>query len=166
MRKNSYRLNYELAPFGIIMAEQNSLAQTVSELVESPGGQILVDVKEFLISRIKYIVGIFVLGVVIGFPLTKAVISWLIDPSRLPDDVNIIVVTPVEYILLQFHIATSLGAFMVMLYLFFEAVWRGLGNESVKQRIAELNLRPPSLGPTVIITLFSILGLALGGLFY
>ena len=166
MRKNSYRLNYEFAPFGIIMAEQNSLAQTVSELVESPGGQILVDVKEFLISRIKYIVGIFLLGVVIGFPLTKAVISWLIDPSRLPDDVNIIVVTPVEYILLQFHIATSLGAFMVMLYLFFEAVWRGLGNESVKQRIAELNLRPPSLGPTVIITLFSILGLALGGLFY
>ena len=66
------------------MAEQNSLAQTVSELVESPGGQILVDVKEFLISRIKYIVGIFLLGVVIGFPLTKAVISWLIDPSRLP----------------------------------------------------------------------------------
>ena len=166
MRKNSHRLSYVFAPFGLIMAEQDSLTQTVSELIESPGGQILIDVKEFLITRIKYIVGIFLLGVIIGFPLTKSVISWLIDPTRLPDDVNIIVITPVEYILLQFHIATSLGAFMVMLYLFFEAVWRGLGNESVKQRIAELNLRPPSFGPTVIFTLISIFGLALGGLIY
>jgi len=166
MRKNSYRLSYEFAPFGVIMAEQDSLTQTVTELVESPGGQILLDVREFLISRIKYIVGIFLLGVVIGFPLTKSVISWLIDPSRLPDDVNIIVVTPVEYILLQFHIATSLGTFLVVLYLFIEAVWRGLSNDSVKERIAELNLRPPSFGPTVIVTLVSILGLALGGLLY
>ena len=133
MRKNSHRLSYVFAPFGITMAEQDSLTQTVSELIESPGGQIIIDAKEFLITRIKYIVGIFLLGVIIGFPLTKSVISWLIDPSRLPNDVNIIVITPVEYILLQFHIATSLGAFMVMLYLFIEAVSRGLLNESVKQ---------------------------------
>ena len=36
------------------MAEHDSLAQTVTELVESPGGQIVLDAKEFLISRIKY----------------------------------------------------------------------------------------------------------------
>lgn len=148
------------------MGEQNSLTQTVTELVDSPGGQIVMDIKEFMISRIKYIVAIFLLGVMIGFPLTKSVISWLIDPSRLPDDVNIIVVTPVEYILLQFHIATSLGAFFVVSYLFFEAAWRGLSNDSVKQRIAELNLQPPSFGPTVILTILSTLGLALLGLFY
>ena len=53
-----------------------------------------------------------------------------------------------------------------MVYLFFEAVSRGLRNDSVKQRIAELNLRPPSLGPTVIFTLVSILILALSGLIY
>ena len=56
MRKNNHRLSYVFAPFGMTMAEQDSLTQTVSELIESPGGQIMIDVKDFLITRIKYII--------------------------------------------------------------------------------------------------------------
>ena len=143
------------------MAESEGLAHTMNELIDSTGGQIIRDARNFLISRIKFIVGIFILGIVIGFPMTKSVISWLIDPSRLPDDVNIIVVSPVEYILLQFHVATSLGAFLVMLYLFVQICHKGIKNESVKKRIKELNFKPPSFGPTIIITVLSVLILAL-----
>jgi sec-independent protein translocase protein TatC len=148
------------------MAEEDKLTQTMNELMESPGGQIILEIKQFFISRIKYLIGIFLFGIVIGFPITKAVITWLIDPSRLPSDVNIIVISPVEFILLQFQIATSIGAFLVTIYLIIEASWNGLKSPAVQQRIAELNLKPPSVGPTVILTIFSVFGLAVCGLFY
>ena len=148
------------------MAESDGLAHTMSELIESPGGQIVSDARDFLISRIKFIVGIFLFGIIIGFPLTKSVISWLIDPSRLPEDVNIIVVSPVEYILLQFHVATSLGALFVMLYLFVEICHKGVKNESVKKRIAEINFQPPPFGITIITTILATLILAVAGLIY
>ena len=152
--------------FGRYMAESEGLAHTMNELIDSPGGQIVQDARDFLMSRIKFIVGIFLFGIIIGFPLTKSVISWLIHPSRLPEDVSIIVVSPVEYILLQFHVATSLGAFLVMIYLFVEICHKGVKNESVKKRILELNFKPPSFGPTIIITILSVLFLAFAGLLY
>ena len=152
--------------FGRYMAESKGLAHTMNELIDSPGGQIVQDARDFLVSRIKFIVGIFLFGIIIGFPLTKSVISWLIHPSRLPEDVSIIVVSPVEYILLQFHVATSLGAFLVMIYLFAEICHKGVKNESVKKRILELNFKPPSFGPTIIITILSVLFLAFAGLLY
>ena len=148
------------------MAEGDKLTQSVNDLMQSPGGQILKEAREFLISRAKYLIGIFLFGIVVGFPLTKSAITWLIEPSRLPADVNIIVVSPVEFILLQFQIATSLGAFLVVVYLLIESSWKGLKSPAVQERIAELILKPPSIGPTVILTFFSVLGLAVCGLFY
>ena len=148
------------------MAESERLAHTVNELFDSPGGQIIRDARDFLISRIRFVVGIFLLGIIVGFPLTRSVISWLIDDSRLPAEVEIIVVSPVEYILLQFHVATSLGALLVMIYLFIVVCHKGVKNESVKQRVAELNFKPPSFGPTIVITILSVFILALAGLAY
>ena len=83
-----------------------------------------------------------------------------------PEDVNIIVVSPVEYILLQFHVATSLGALFVMLYLFVEICHKGVKNASVKKRIAEINFQPPPFGITIITTILATLILAVAGLIY
>ena len=58
--------------FGRYMAESEGLAHTMNELIDSPGGQIVQDARDFLMSRIKFIVGIFLFGIIIGFPLTKS----------------------------------------------------------------------------------------------
>ena len=52
-------------------------------------------------SRIKLIVVLFLIGIVIGIPFAHRVVDWLLGVGLLPDDVNIIVLTPVEFIMLQ-----------------------------------------------------------------
>ena len=52
-------------------------------------------------SRIKLIVVLFIIGLSLGIPIAYSVIDWLLNADLLPADVNIIVLTPVEFIMLQ-----------------------------------------------------------------
>ncbi len=76
---------------GVVMAEGYELEDSVRSILNSPGGQMINDASKFLRRQAKYLVLIFISCVVIGFSLTKTVVSWLIADERLPDDVNIIV---------------------------------------------------------------------------
>ena len=101
------------------MAGENQLENAVKGIIDSPGGELVSDISQYLKSRIKLLVGLFIISVVAGFSLTKSVIRWLIEPERLPSDVNIIVTSPIEFILLQFQIAVSFGIVIVGLFLLF-----------------------------------------------
>ena len=83
---------------GVVMAEGYELEDSVRSILNSPGGQMINDASKFLRRQAKYLVLIFISCVVIGFSLTKTVVSWLIADERLPDDVNIIVTSPIEFI--------------------------------------------------------------------
>ncbi len=148
------------------MADENHIHDVVSGLLDSPGGVIVQEIGEYFKAKMKIILAIFIIAVITGFSVTKSIIKWLIDPNRLPSDVNIIVTSPIEFILLQLQIAVSFGLLIIVIFLLLEGVRNGVKNPAVKQRFKELNLKPPKLSITFILTLFSIIGLGFAGLLY
>lgn len=153
-------------PFHTTMAESEGLAEAVEELLETPGGQILVAMREYLRQRLYLLFGLLIVGFSATFPVTKRFIAWLINPERLPDDVEIIVTTPVEFILLQVRLAASMGMVLVLFFIVAEGSWKARKNQAIRQRISELEIRPPHPSRTLIFTLTSILLLATGGVYY
>lgn len=148
------------------MASSSSLEDAVSELMESPGGQLLEAIRQYLRKRATALVGLFLFGLVLGFPIAKAVVSWLIEAQRLPDDVDIIVTSPVEFLMLQIQLSASLGLLFALLLLITETTLRGARHPLVLERIKELNIQAPK--PTfafVVATISSIL-LAVCGILY
>ena len=148
------------------MASSSSLEDAVSELMESPGGQLLEAIRQYLRKRATALVGLFLFGLVLGFPIAKAVVSWLIEAQRLPNDVDIIVTSPVEFLMLQIQLSASLGLLFALLLLITETTLRGARHPLVLERIKELNIQAPK--PTfafVLATISSIL-LAVCGILY
>ena len=94
--------------------QDESIAVTVDRLMQSPGGIMIDDFRSYLQRSFKFYVVLFAVGFSAAFPFTKQVISWLIEPQRLPADVSIIVVTPVEFLLLQLRIAGAVGLALVL----------------------------------------------------
>ena len=125
------------------MAGTDELAITVNELLDSPGGRLLLDIKAHLRRRFKLLAVIFGLMFVVCFPVTSSFISWLISAERLPAGVNIIVITPVEFILLQVKLAAYCAAFTVLTLLLSEGAWRGSKNPALKQRMLEIKASTP-----------------------
>tara|TARA_B100000767_G_C19752993_1_gene531665 strand:+ start:146 stop:955 length:810 start_codon:yes stop_codon:yes gene_type:complete len=139
------------------MAEAKGLVNAVDELFDSPGGEILASLRTYLRKRVKTLAVVFGLGFMATFPLTKRFISWLIDPSRLPDDVDIIVISPVEFILLQVQLAAHVGLLCMVLAFVIEGSWRASKNLAVRQRLAELKVQSPRPNSTLLVTLITAL---------
>ena len=84
-------------------------------------------------SRMKLIVALFIIGIAIGIPITHRLVDWLLDTGLVPDDVNIIILTPVEFIMLQVRIGAWLGAGLAVLALIIDGAWKsGLAQKSPK----------------------------------
>ncbi|MDG1538031.1 MAG: twin-arginine translocase subunit TatC [Candidatus Poseidoniaceae archaeon] len=148
------------------MTGTDELSKTVNELLESPGGLLLLDIKSHLRKRMKLLAFIFGLIFVACFPITSNVISWLIAEDRLPADVNIIVITPVEFILLQVRLAAYCAAFVVLAILMIEGAWRGGKNPALKMRLDELKANAPKPTKAAIGTFLAVILLGAGGIAY
>ncbi len=153
-------------PLHNTMAESEGLTDAVEELLDSSGGQILLSFRDYLRRRLKALFVLLVVGFAVTFPLTKQFIAWLIDAERLPDDVEIIVTTPVEFILLQIRLSASVGMVFVLFFLIAEGSWRARKNQAIRQRLSELNVRPPQPNATLVLTIVAILILMASGLYY
>ncbi len=148
------------------MAGEDGLEYSVKSLLDSPGGQMISDASDFLRKQAKLLIFLFLASVVIGFSLTKSVVSWLIADERLPEGVNIIVTSPIEFILLQFQIAVSFGIIVICVYLILSLVRNGTQNPALRARLAELELKPPKFSPAFLLTILAIFSLGLSGLTY
>lgn len=148
------------------MSNPSDLVSAVDDLMDSPGGQLLKSSRVFLRSKLKSLSIVFALGIMLGFPITKRVITWLIEPSKLPSGVEIIVISPVELIMLQLRIAVAVGTFFVITALFYFAILEGLKSEQVKQRFAKMELSIPKSASTLLMTTIAIALLAGSGLYY
>ena len=74
------------------MASKTSLEDAVSELMDSPGGELLSALRIHLRKRAFALFGLFLAGLIAGFPIAKSIIKWIIDEEeRLPTDVKVIV---------------------------------------------------------------------------
>ncbi|MBL6806647.1 MAG: twin-arginine translocase subunit TatC [Candidatus Poseidonia sp.] len=143
-----------------------SIEATVHRLAQTPGGQILTSLRNAVQRSLKYYIGLFVVGFLIAFPFSSAFITWLIDADRLPTGVDIIVISPVEFLFLQLRIAGTLGVVLVGLVAVSHVAIAGSRHQAVKERIEELELRLPKPGATVVLSVLSSLLLALFGALY
>lgn len=108
-------------------------------------------ISEHIRSRMKLIVALFIIGVSVGIPIAHRVVDWLLEIGLLPDDVNIIVLTPVEFIMLQVRIGAWLGAGLAVLALIIDGAWKsGLAKKSPK--------------PALSVIISVIIAIVLGGL--
>ena len=106
-------------------------------------------------SRMKLIVALFMLGLVLGIPLAHRFVDWLLDSGVLPDNVNIIVLTPVEFIMIQVKVGAWLGAGFAILALIVDGAWQ-----------SGLSKKTPRPASTVVIATASAIILAVAGLLY
>ena len=106
-------------------------------------------------SRMKVIVALFLFGLVLGIPLAHRVVDWLLDSGVLPSNVNIIVLTPVEFIMIQVKVGAWLGAGFAILALIIDGAWK-----------SGLTKKTPRPARTVVIATISAITLAVAGLFY
>lgn len=143
-----------------------SIEATVQRLADSSGGQILRSLRDGLSSSLKIYLTLFVIGFVVAFPATSGFIAWLIDADRLPADVDIIVVSPVEFLFLQLRIAGSVGLAAVVLMMVVQVSLHGLRHQAVQARLQELNVTLPRPGAAVVATVVVALGLMVLGLLY
>ena len=148
------------------MASKTSLEDAVTELMDSPGGELLSSIRIHLRKRAFALFGLFLAGLIAGFPIAKSIIKWIIDEQQLPVDVYIIVTSPVEFIMLQIQLSASLGLFLAFTFLIIEASLRGVKHPVVKARVAELDLKAPKPSITMVLSLASSIALALLGLIY
>ena len=148
------------------MASSTSLEDAVSELMDSPGGQLLNSVREYLRKRATALVGLFLTGLVVGFPIAKSIVAWLIEEQRLPDDVNVIVTSPVEFLMLQIQLSASFGLMLAMMLLITETTLRGIHHPLVIERFKEIDIRPPKPSFSFIISIASSIILACCGILY
>jgi sec-independent protein translocase protein TatC len=144
----------------------DAIEDTVKRLTDSSGGQILLALKDGLQRSLPVYLGFFVLGFVSAFPASSRLIAWLIDADRLPSDVDIIVVSPVEFLFLQLRIAGSFGLMLVVMFMVTQVARHGARHQAVQTRLQELDVRLPRPGPTVILAVVAASTLMLMGLLY
>ena len=145
----------------------SNLESSVEDLLDSPGGRIAQDIGVHLRKRARLYALIFILGMVITFPLTKELISWLLgDAGLLPEDANIITTTPVEFILIQVRIAAGVGLFLVLLVALSEGALKAAKSEALRERLTESGLNIPKPRPAMIKVILSMLILAGLGVIY
>ena len=146
--------------------EREPLQATVERLAQSSGGQILASIREGLQRSLKFYVALFLLGFIVAFPLTSAFIGWLVDEGRLPAGVEIIVISPVEFLFLQLRIAGYVGLTLVALMIVGQVAMHGLRHEAVVQRIQELDVSLPRPGPRLLAAGATSVLLMVAGLLY
>ncbi len=121
-----------------------------------PEIRILLDkIKVHLRSRMKLIVVLFLLGLSLGIPIAHRVVDWLLNAGILPDDVNIIVLTPVEFIMIQVRMGAWLGAGLAILALIIDGAW--------KSGVASKTPKPAKM---IVVAIISATILAISGLLY
>mgnify|MGYP006144822641 CR=1 FL=1 len=126
-----------------------------SPLIDPEIKDLLNQISSHIRSRLKMIVALFLLGLIVGIPLAYRLVDWLLNVGLLPDDVNIIVLTPVEFIMLQVRVGAWVGAGFALFALIVDGAWKsGLASKT------------PKPGRVVFLTIISAIILTIGGLLY
>jgi sec-independent protein translocase protein TatC len=124
-------------------------------LVDPKIKEVFKGITSLIRSRIKLILGLFLFGLVVGIPLSRTLVEYLLQSDIIPGNVNIILLTPVEFIMIQVRVGAWLGATLAITALIIELGWK-----------SELSRRIPKPGRSVVLTILAIAVLSTAGLFY
>lgn len=125
------------------MSGASDLVEALDEWSQGPVGQALGALRSHLRARLPLLLGLGLLAFVLAFPLTSDLIAYLIDASRLPDGVRIIVTTPVEYLLLQVRLAADVAVAVMVVVLLLDLLRAGSTNAlpALGEHLAEVRTR-------------------------
>ncbi|RJU99826.1 MAG: hypothetical protein DWC10_01275 [Candidatus Poseidoniales archaeon] len=143
-----------------------SIEASVARLADTAGGQILASIRDAIQRSLKFYIAFFAVGFMVAFPLTSDLISWLIHEERLPAGVDIIVISPVEFIFLQLRVAGYAGLVLVAMFVVGQVAVHGVRHQAVQERLRELELQLPRPGPTVVLAILGALVLMVLGMAY
>ena len=124
-----------------------------------------VNLVRYLRGRITLLIGVFIFGLVLGYPLSGDIISWLLQANGyLPDEVLIIIIQPMEVILLRLRIATQIGIAMAFTMIIIDMSWNGskIISKSNKNKIKQNSSKLISL----FLVCLSSIGLGIIGGIY
>ena len=124
-----------------------------------------VNLIKYLKGRITLLIGVFIFGLALGYPLSGDAISWLLQANGyLPEGVELIIIQPMEVILLRLRIATQIGIALVFTMIIVDLSWNGskIISKSNKNKIKNNNSKLTNL---FLVSLSSI-GLGIIGAIY
>ena len=124
-----------------------------------------VNLIKYLKGRITLLIGVFIFGLALGYPLSGDAISWLLQANGyLPEGVELIIIQPMEVILLRLRIATQIGIALVFTMIIVDLSWNGskIISKSNKNKIKNNTSRLTSI---FLVSLSSI-GLGVIGAIY
>ena len=101
-----------------------------------------VNLIKYLKGRITLLIGVFIFGLALGYPLSGDAISWLLQANGyLPEGVELIIIQPMEVILLRLRIATQIGIALVFTMIIVDLSWNGskIISKSNKNKIKTFN---------------------------
>ena len=127
--------------------------------------QILMSVKEGYALH-EILRQVVFLRFMISFPLTSEFIAWLVDDHQAPDGVEIIVISPVEFLFLQLRIAGYVGLTLVSGMVVYQVALHGLRHQAVQERLKELDVALPKPGPRLLMAMLGSGLLMIIGAFY
>ncbi|MCP2507259.1 MAG: twin-arginine translocase subunit TatC [Candidatus Thalassarchaeaceae archaeon] len=116
-------------------------------------------------NRIYIFTGIFTLGFIFGYPLSEEIINWFLESDGFkPDEVEIIILQPMEVILLKLSMSVKIGFLLLLIAFILDMAWNGKGIIDEAKRNIE-STRAYNLGTISYSIIFSIF-LGLLGIIY
>ena len=119
----------------------------------------------YLKRRLTIFIGVFLIGIFLGYPLSENIIDWLLNADGyLPSGVTIIILQPMEVILLKLRISVQIGLILIFIAIISDLTWNGRNiiNTARRNKSDNNNFKLSKL----IIVLISIIGLGIIGGFY
>ncbi len=133
----------------------------LESLLDGPGFRLFRSLGSHIRNRARLLAGLFIFALVVGYPLAGELISWAVaQPNLLPNDVQVVLLHPLEAVLLRLHVASNLGIFLVVLALLTDAVRLGSRSEVVREAMGEFSMPPLTSG--VLRKILGLLAIALG----
>ncbi len=120
---------------------------------------------EHMTRRLYLLVGVFMVGLIGGYPAAGDAIEWLLQAEGyLPDGVQVIILQPMEVVLLRLRIASNIGIALVVLTILCDMGWNGRKILSDAHRRKFVPTGGGLAGLSFV--LFCALGLGVGGAMY
>jgi len=146
-----------------------TLESNIEELLSSPGGKILHEASMLMRKRARFLAIIFVVVIMLGYPLAGEFISWLVsvDTGFTPSsNTEIIVLHPVELILLKVRISVYLGIIVTSTIFAVEMARLMAKSEVIKERMNEAEIKLPNPNLLAVTTALTSVGLIFLGSYY
>ncbi|MDP6640555.1 MAG: twin-arginine translocase subunit TatC [Candidatus Poseidoniaceae archaeon] len=149
------------------MQSSQGVEEQFADLMDSPGGKLLLDVRNHIIKRMPMLAGAFFVGLVIGYPAASVGVEWLVSDATLaPDDTEIAVLSPVEFIAIKIRFSAAIGILAVAALLIGDAALGAARSSVLQARLAEADIRIPKPERQLVLTMLSVPLLAAAGLYY